>query len=168
MDTSNVAAINDTHRVAYAWEMWPGALDGSIVKRGNAVANITLGPTKPIARGLGPLLKGPDAIALGLLAILRDGEYIYTYSIAGPSNIVVCRVAADNSVFDVGEYECLAHGSETDWVAGIPAGSTTSIGATMANPGGQSGRIVYESVVYSDYMEQCVTICDIYENFVNI
>jgi hypothetical protein len=134
----------------------------------NAVASITLGPTKPIATRIGPAAHRPNAVAPGLLAILRDGDYIYTYSIAGPSNIVVCRVPADDSVFDAGEDECLAHGSETDWVTGILAGSTTSIGATTANPGGQFGCIVYGSVFYSDYVEQCYTICNIYENFVNI
>lgn len=168
MDTSKVAPINDTHGVAYAWEIWRGASDGSIVQRGNAVAAITLGSTKPVATRVGPLLTGPDAIALGLLAILRDSDYIYTYSIGGPSNIIVGRASADDSVFDATKYQFLSHGSSTDWVSGIPEGSTTSIGATTANPSGQFGCAVYGSVFYSDYLQQYVIICNIDLSFVNM
>jgi hypothetical protein len=66
----------------------------------------------------------PHATALGLLATLRDGAYLYTYPIGdwGLSNIVICRVAADDLVFDAAQYECLAQGPEADWVTGILAG----------------------------------------------
>ena len=117
MDTSNVAAINDTHGVAYGWEIWRGASDGSIVDRGVAVASITLGDTKPIATRVGPLLTGPDAIQLGLLATLRDGDYIYTYSIGGSSNLIIGRVPASDSVFDLSQYTFLQAGTSDIWLS---------------------------------------------------
>lgn len=80
MGTINVAAINDTHGVAYAWEIWRGASDGSYVDRGNSVVAVTLGETKPITMHMGPLVTGPAAIQMGLLAILRADNYVYTYS----------------------------------------------------------------------------------------
>lgn len=168
MDTTNVAHLNDTTGVAFAWEIWRGASDGSIVNRGNAAAAITLGTDKPIARRLGPLLTGPDTIQLGLLAIMRHGEYVYTYSIGGPSNIIVGRVKADDSVFDASQHEFLSHGSTSDWVSGVPNPNTTSVGATTANTSGQFGCGVYGSAFYSNYLQQFVIICGIYMNYVNM
>lgn len=168
MDTSNVAAINDTHGVSYAWEIWRGASDGSISDRGNAVASVTLGDTKPIATRVGPLLTGPDAIQLGLLAILRADDYIYTYSIGGPSNVIVGRVAADNSVFDSSQYEFLSYGSTNSWVSGVPTSDTTSIGATTENDSQQFGCGAYGSAFYSNYFNKYVIVCGIYLNYVNM
>lgn len=160
MDTSNVAPINDTHGVAFAWEIWRGASDGSIVNKGNAVAWITLGDTKPIATRDGPLLTGPNTIQLGLLAILRDGDYIYSYSMGGLSKIIVGRVLADH-VFEAAQYEFLSLDSDSDWVSGIPEASTTSIGATTSKSDGQFGCAGYGSVFFSDYFQQYVIVCSI-------
>lgn len=168
MDTSNVAAINDTHGVAYAWEIWRGAADGSYVDRGNVVASVTLGQNKPLANRVGPLLTGPNSIALGLLAILRADSYIYTYSIGGPSNVIIGRVQADDSVFDSTKYEFLQHGTTNTWLNGIPSTSTTNIGATTANSGGQFGCSVYGSVFYNDYLEMYIILCNIYMSFVKM
>ena len=169
MDTSNVAAINDTHGVAYAWEIWRGASDGSIVNRGIAVASITLGDTKPIATRVGPLLAGPNAIQLGLLAILRDGDYIYTYSIGGPSNLLVGRVSASDDVFDSTKHTFLQPRTSKTWVSvGVPSSTATNIGATTANTSGKFGCGVYGSVAYNNYLRKYVILCGIYMNFVNM
>ena len=166
MDTSNVAAINSTHGIVYAWEMWRGAGEG--VNRGNAVAMVTLGDNMPIATRMGPLLTGPDAIQMGLLAIISADNYIYTYSIGGPSNIIVGRVAADGtSPFAASEYEFLAQGSSTTWVPGIPEASTTTVGATTDQPGG-FGCAVYGSVFFSNYLNQYVILCNIDLSYVNM
>jgi hypothetical protein len=172
MDTSNVAPVNATHGVAYAWEIWRGAPDDEkISNRGNAVASVTLGDTKPVATRVGPLLTGPDAVSLGLLAILRAGDYIYTYSKGGPSKLMVGRVAVDASgddVFDADKYEFLAADTDDTWVSGIPSSSSTSVGATTANPSGQFGCDVYGSVAYNNYLHKYVLLCDIFLSFVNM
>ena len=174
MDTSNVAAINDTHGVAYAWEIWRGAADGSAVNRGNAVASITLGDDKPIATRIGPLLTGPDAVQLGLLAILNAGDgYIYTYSIGGPTNITIGRVSVDDdAVFDPSAYEFLVHSpsnTSPTWTPGIPTSDpTSSIGASTANPSGFFNCNAYGSVFFSTYFKQYVIICGLFESYVNM
>jgi hypothetical protein len=168
MDTSNVAAINDTHGVAFAWEYWRGAPDGSTDSQGNAVASITLGDTKPMATRVGPRLTGPECIQLGLLAILRDGDYIYTYSMKGPSNIIIGRVPADDSVFNASNYQFLAWNSDSDWISGIPERTTTTIGATTANADGKFGCEMYGSVFFSDYFGQYVMVCNIFLSFTNM
>jgi hypothetical protein len=168
MDTSNVAAINSTHGIAYAWEIWRGASDGSVVDRGNAVVSVTLGDTKPIATRIGPLLTGPDAIQMGLLAILRADNYIYTYSIGGPSNVIVGRVPANDSAFSASSYEFLAHGSSTIWTSGIPNSKTTTLGATTASDSGQFGCASYGSVFYSNYFNKYLILCNIYLNYVDM
>ncbi|KAJ6458617.1 hypothetical protein C8R47DRAFT_145914 [Mycena vitilis] len=170
MDTSNIAAINSTHGVAYAWEIWRGASDGSFVDRGNAVVSVTLGDTKPIATRVGPLLTDANAVQLGLLAILRDGDFIYTYSIGGPSGILVGRVAASDAVFTASAYEFLVAGSTTDWNTppSIPNAATTAYGMTTANPGGKFSCSVYGSVFFNAYLNQYVMICTAFENFTNM
>ena len=60
IDTSNIAAIIETHGLAYGYEIWRGA--GKDIPQGNAVAPITFGRDKPIATRLGPLLTVPKAI----------------------------------------------------------------------------------------------------------
>lgn len=168
MDTSNVVGINDTHGVAFAWEIWRGAADGSIVNRGNAAAVITLGEDKPIATRVGPLLTGADKIQLGLLAILRDASYVYTYSIGGPSKVIVGRVAANDSIFDESKHEFLQHGSNGTWVKGIPSSNTTDLGATTANVDGQFGCSVYGSVFFNTYLQKYVMLCSIFMSYVNM
>lgn len=168
MDTSNVAAINDTHGVAFAWEIWRGASDGSIVNRGNAAAVVTLGDNMPIATRIGPLLTGADKIQLGLLAILRDGNYIYTYSIGGPSKVIVGRVAADESAFDQSKHEFLQYGTSDTWVSDIPSSSTTTLGATTANSGGQFGCSVYGSVFFNTHLQKYVMLCGVFMTYVNM
>lgn len=168
MDTSNVAEINSTHGVAFAWEAWRGASDGTMTDCGNAVASITLGADKPFARRVGPLLTGPDSIALGLLAILRDGDYIYTYSEGGPSNVIIGRVPADDSVFDASKYEFLQHGTANTWSPGIPPRGSNSFGATTVNPGGNFGCAAYGSVFYNSYLEKYIILCNIHMSSVNM
>lgn len=167
MDTSNVAAINDTHGVAYAWEIQRGS---STVNEGNAIASITLGDTKPIATRIGPLLSGPNTIALGLLAILAADDYIYIYSTGGPSKLIVGRVPANDDVFDASKYSLL-EADGTTWstpTGGIPETSFTTYAMKTANSSGQFGCDVYGSVFYSAYLQKYVMICTAYEWFVNM
>jgi len=150
MDTSNIAAINNTHGVVYSWEIWRGAFDGSIVNRGNAVASVTLGKDKPIATRVGPLLTGPNALALGLLAIIRQGDYVYVYTKGGPTNIVVGRVRSSDDVFDSSKYEFLEASDYKTWSnppadGGVPAADSMSYGMKTANPGGKFGCDIYGS-----------------------
>lgn len=171
MDSSNVAAINDTHGVVFAWEIWRGASDGSSIDRGNAVALITLDHDRPIAQRVGPLLTGPASIQLGLVAILRDKGYIYTYSIGGPTNLIVGRSPADDCVFNTSQHTFLALNSTVNspiWLSGIPEPSTTHVGATTANPSQSFGCDVYGSVFYNSYLRQYLLICSIYTTFVNM
>lgn len=154
MDTS----INSTHGVAYAWEIWRGASDGSFVNRGNAVVSVTLGAKKPIATRRGPLLTGPHALALGMLAILRDGDFIYTYSIGGPSGIIIGRVKASDAVFSASAYSFLKAGSVSTWVTpgSIPNATTTAYGMTTLNSGGKFSCNVYGSVFFNAYLGKYV------------
>lgn len=170
MDTSNVAAINDTIGIAYAWEIWRGAADGSHVDRGNAIAAVTLGPGKPIATRVGPLLSGPSAVQLGLLAILRDGDHVYSYSMGGPTGSVVGRVRAADDAFAASNYEFLSSADYTAWHApgAIPVPETTEYGMRTEHPGGKFGCNVYGSVFYSNYLRKYVMICTIYMSFTNM
>ncbi|KAK7520869.1 uncharacterized protein IWZ02DRAFT_433285 [Phyllosticta citriasiana] len=170
MDTSNVAAVNDTHGIAYACEIWRGASDGSYVDRGNAVVAVTLGATKPIATRMGPLLSGPNAVQMGLLSILRDGDYIYSYSMGGPTGIVVGRVKAGDDAFDATKYQFLQANDFTNWgtPGTIPPGSTTQFGMKTAEGSGKFACNVYGSVFYSNYFQKYVMICTIYMSFTNM
>ncbi|KAJ9618793.1 hypothetical protein H2204_012925 [Knufia peltigerae] len=159
MDTSNVVAINETHGVAYAFEIWRNGPDGSFENRGNAVASVTLGDDRPIATRVGPLLTGPDAIQLGLLAILRDGDYVYIYSEGGPSNTIVGRVAASDDVFDADNYEFLQFGTNDTWVPGIPSKDTQAVGMTTASRQGHFACGVYGSVVFNNYLNKYMILC---------
>lgn len=87
MDTSNIASVNNTHDVAYAWEIQHSG--STNINEGNDVASITLRHTKPIATRVGPLLTGGSTIALDLVAILRVDDYIYIYSSGGLTNMYV-------------------------------------------------------------------------------
>jgi hypothetical protein len=168
MDTSNVVPINDTHGVAYARQIWRGAEDGSYVDQGNAVASITLGDTKPIATRIGALLTGPDDVEMGLLAILRDAEYIYIYSLGGPSKLVVSRVAATDDVFDIAKYESLEFSSNNTWSAGIPTLTDTKFGMLTSNTDGQFGCAVYGSVFYNNFLNKYTIICNTMMTFTNM
>ncbi|KAK4937733.1 hypothetical protein LTR10_021678 [Elasticomyces elasticus] len=168
MDTSNVAAINETHGVTYGWEIWRGAADGSVSNRGNAVGSVTIGDNGPVATRVGPLLTGPDSISLGLLAILSDGGYIYTYTIGGPTNLIIGRVAASDDVFDASQYRFLAAGTDDTWIPGIPSSTDTSVAATTANTSGSFGCGNYGSVFFNSYLNKYVILCDIFMSFVNM
>jgi hypothetical protein len=169
MDQSNIAPLNDTHGVIYGYEIWRGALDESFVRQGNAVGLVSLGEDKPVATRMGPLLTGPDALELGLLAILRDGDYIYIYSEGGPSRLTVTRVPANaDAVFDPTHYETLLHDSLDTWEPAIPTFLDTKYGMSTANTDGIFGCSVYGSVFYSNYFNKYVIICNIYMDATNM
>lgn len=167
MDSSNVAALNDTHGIMYGFEIWRGAPDKSFIPRGNAVGLVTLGEDKPIATRIGPLLTGPDAVGLGHLAILRDGEYIYTYTEGGPSRLIVTRVPT-SKVFDASSYESLVHGTNDTWDLAIPTTTDSKYGMMTANSSGAFGCAVYGSVFYNNYFNKYVIICNIFMSATNM
>ncbi|KPI36754.1 uncharacterized protein AB675_11865 [Cyphellophora attinorum] len=170
MDTSNVAPINDTHGVAFARQIWRGAPDGSYADQGNAVASITLGQTMPKATRVGPLLTGPDIAELGLVAILRDGEYIYVYSMAGPSKVAVSRVPASDDVFDRANYESLVYDPDSlytmgTWHAGLPLKDTSSSASSPSSPNTNTASPIYGMTT----LEPLYTIiCNIFMSFTNM
>lgn len=172
MDTTNIAALNSTTGVAYAWEIWRGAPDNSIVNRGNAIVAVTLGETGPIATRTGPLLTGPDAIQLGLITILSDGGYVYSYSVGGPSGVIIGRVStANDAAFDASQYEFLEYSTSnsTTWSkpsTNIPADTTTTYGAATVQSGG-FGCSVYGSIIYSAYLNKYILFCSAYMWFMN-
>ena len=186
MDTSNVAAINETHGVAFARQIWRGAPDGSYADQGNAVASITLGEKKPVASRMGSLLTGPDVVELGLLAIMRDGDHIYIYSIGGPSGITVSRVRASDDVFDLSKYDSLlytisytisnpnAPAPPPVWQAGLPSKddsnstSTQMHGMTTAEADGKFACSVYGSVFYNNYLNKYTILCNTFMSFTNM
>ncbi len=167
MDQSNAVQLNDTHGVVYGFQIWRGASDGSFVPQGNAIGLVTLGADRPIATRIGPLLTGPNALGMGLLAILRDEDYIYLYTVGGPSNLVVTRVAATEDIFDASNYESLLIGTTT-WSTGIPSVSDSIYGMETANESGQFGCSVYGSVFYSNYFNKYVIICNIFMTSTNM
>ena len=180
MDTSNVAAIDSTTGIAYVWEIWRGASDGSIVNQGSGVVSVTLGADQPVATRLGPLLTGPDAIQLGLFAILSGTDnYVYIYSIGGPSGMIVGRVPkSNNAPFDASQYQFLesasANSANPVWsntgasstTNYIPTPSTTTY--SMYTSAGTFACLVYGSVFYSNYFQQYVIVCNVFESVINM
>jgi len=168
MDTSNVAAINSTHGVAYAYEIWRNGPDGAAEDRGNAVAVVTLGATKPIATRIGPLLTDNTTIHLGIHSILRDGNYVYIYSMGGPTNIMVGRVEASDAVFTPSKYEFLKKDTNDTWISGIPDYNTTSV-AMMS---GSSDKTFfcehYGSVTFNHYLNKYILLCGKFLSFVTM
>jgi len=168
MYSSNIAPINSTHGVVYATQFWRNAPDGGTKARGNTVSSVTLGKNKPIATRKGPLLTDANAVSLGLLAILRDKDYVYIYSGGGPSKVMVGRVPASDDVFDKSNYEFLKADTNDTWIPGIPDADSMEVGATTANPSGQFDCDVWGSVVYNNYLGKYVMLCGLYLEFVNM
>jgi len=171
MDTSNVAAINDTTGVAYVWEITRGAPDGSFVNQGAGIVAVTLGKTQPIATRKGPLLTGPDSVQLGLLAILRSGAYIYNYNTQGTfGNIIVGRVKANDAAFDASKYEYLVFPTSDKaapvWKRGIPAAKDVSrYGMRTAESSRRFACGQYGSVIWSSYFQRYMLMCTLYYSF---
>ncbi|KIW21659.1 hypothetical protein PV08_02239 [Exophiala spinifera] len=162
MWSSNVAPINETHGVIYARAYWRNGPYGNTPKvLGNTVSSVTLGPNGPIATRVGPFLTSADYLYLGVLCILRDGNYIYQYSGGGPSNIRITRVPATDDVFDASKYEYLVYNTTNTWAPGLPLLNSTDAGALVIRPsttqfscGGSWG-----SVVYNRYLAKYLMLC---------
>jgi len=171
MDTSNIVPINKTTGIAYVWEITRGAPDGTHVDQGAGVVAVTLGPTKPMAQRVGPLLTGPESVQLGLLAIIDVDEYIYNYNQQGPfGNILVGRVKAGEAAFDAQEYEYLAFPSDLEtapeWVTGIPdAKDAGSYGMRTSETTGRFTCGQYGSVTWSEYFSKYMLMCNLYLNY---
>lgn len=171
MDTSNIAQINETTGIAYVWEITRGAPDGSHVDQGAGVVAVTVGPTKPVATRVGPLLTGPESVQLGLLAIINAGGYIYNYNQQGPfGNILVGRVAASEAAFDAQKYEYLVFSPNATtapkWIAGIPtAKDAASYGMHTSESTGRFTCGQYGSVTWSEYFSKYMLMCNLYLNF---
>ncbi|KEQ68669.1 hypothetical protein M436DRAFT_86235 [Aureobasidium namibiae CBS 147.97] len=171
MDTSNIAAINDTTGIAYVWEITRGGPDGSFVDQGAGIVAVTLGKTQPIAKRLGPLLTGPESVQLGLFATLRSKGYIYNYNQQGPfGNIIVGRVKANDAAFDARKYEYLLFSADGDatpvWRRGIPAArDATRYGMRTAEIGGRFACSQYGSVFWSSYFQRYILMCNLYLDY---
>lgn len=171
MDTSNVAAINDTTGIAYVWEITRGGPDGSFVDQGAGIVAVTLGKTQPIATRLGPLLTGPKSVQLGLFAALRSRAYIYNYNQQGPfGNIIVGRVKANDAAFDARNYEYLVFPADSEatpvWKRGIPAAiDVARYGMRTAETGGRFACSQYGSVVWSSYFQRYMLMCNLYLDY---
>ncbi|KIW14987.1 hypothetical protein PV08_07774 [Exophiala spinifera] len=160
--SSNIAPINSTHGVVYTREYWRNGPGGD-KDVGNAVSSVTLGEDRPIATRVGPLLTGTEAAYLGMLAIMRDGDYIYHYSGGGPSNIRISRVPASDDVFDITKYESLKADTENTWIPGVPMLGSMETGATTSNPGGKFAcGGAWGSVVYNNYLAKYIMLCGEY------
>lgn len=168
MYTSNVAPINSTHGVVYGWEHWRNGPGASYLNRGNSVSAVTLGDDRPVATRVGPLLTGPHAIMLGLLAILRVDDYIYVYSGGGPSHTTVGRVNASDDVFDADKYEFLKFGTNDTWISGIPSNTTKEVGAMIENNEEADLCGVWGSVVYNNYLNKYIMLCGHYSETVDM
>lgn len=166
MDTSNVIEVNQTHGIAYVWEIWRGAPDGSYVNRGAGVVSVTLGEDRPIATRMGPLLSGPDGIQLGLLAIMYADYYVYIYSMGGPSGVNVARVPLDEDVYDPSKYQFLvADTQEWETPGAIPTNTSTRYGMQTADPTGKFACSVYGSAFYNEAWGKFVILCNTFESF---
>ena len=158
LDTSNVAAINDTNGVAYVFANMrlPTDKSNSYLNYGLAAVSVTTPDSGPVASRVSPLLGGPSAIPLGLIGIMRTDDYVYHYSAGGPSNVIVSRVPSADA-FDATQYQFLDYSSQiwdTVGDAGIPNNDTQIYGAQTANAGGKITCNIYGSVFYSNYLQQ--------------
>jgi hypothetical protein len=172
MDTSSIAAIDDTSGVAYVWEITRGVLDNCFVDPGAGIVAVTLGKTQPIATRLGPLLTGPESVQLGLFSVLRSQGYIYNYNQQGPfGNIIVGRVKANDAAFDARRYEYLVFPAEGDtapvWKCGIPAArDAAQYGTRTAESEGRFACGQYGSVIWSSYFRRYMLMCTLNYNFI--
>ena len=87
---------------------------------------------------------------MGLLAVLRDVDYIYQCAEGGLSGLVLTCLFTTEDVFGASKYESLLMGT-TPW----------TIGVTTANRNGQFKCSVYGSVFSSNYFHKSVIIRDI-------
>lgn len=172
MDTSNVAPINQTHGIAYAWEESRASPDVATVGFGNAVVSVTLGAIQPEAKRIGPLLTGPKAIQIGLLAIMRAGDYVYNYMTVGVfGNIVVGRVhASGDAAFDATKYEYLTYASSNTskpkWVPGIPTtAGVAPYGMTSGDANGRFTCLQYGDVFWNNYFQKYMLLCNLHLDF---
>jgi hypothetical protein len=171
MDTSSIAAINDTSGIAYVWEITRGGPDGSFVDQGAGIVAVTLGETQPIATRLGPLLTGPKSVQLGLFSVLRSQGYICNYNQQGPfGNVIAGRVKADDAAFDARKYEYPVFPAEDEatpvWKRGIPAArDAAQYGMRTVESGGRFVCGQYGSVFWSSYFQRYMLMCTLYYNF---
>ena len=167
MDNSNIAPINDTAGIVYSWEMYRGCQNNpNGINKGVAVSLVTVDGQFPTATRIGSLLTDDSAVQVGLLAILADGGYIYSYTVQG-TNVLVGRVNATNdAAFTASNYEFLSSDGTT-WVPGIPAAADAGNFnmVTVDQTGWDCG--VYGSVIYSNYFNKYMLFCDADELFFN-
>ncbi|GAM83460.1 hypothetical protein ANO11243_014480 [Dothideomycetidae sp. 11243] len=165
MDTSNVAEINSTHGVAYVWEIWRSGSNDPIVNRGAGAVSVTLGQNRPMATRVGPLLSDASGLQLGLLAIMRAEQYIYVYSMGGPSGVNVARVTASDDVFDPTKYQFLVSGTQTWETPGsIPSADNTRYGMQTLDPSEKFSCLVYGSAFYNPTWKKYVILCNTFES----
>ena len=166
MDNSNIAPVNDTAGIVYSWEMYRACgANANGVNKGVAVSLVTVDDDFPTATRIGDLLTDDSAVQIGLLAILADGGYIYSYTVSGTS-VLVGRVSATNDApFTASNYEFLS--TEGTWVPGIPSAADAGNFNMVTSQQGGWGCGVYGSVISSNYFNKYMLFCDADEFFFN-
>ena len=99
---------------------------------------------------------------MGMLAILRAGDYIYLYSAGGPSRLIVTRVHASDDTFDASNYETLDYGADNVWSASIRAPQSEKYSMMTASRNRKFGCMVYGSVYYSNHFNNYIVTCNVY------
>ncbi|KAF2153582.1 hypothetical protein K461DRAFT_278392 [Myriangium duriaei CBS 260.36] len=171
MDTSNIVPINETTGLAYAYEVTRGDPSVPVINKGNAVLKVTLGPNNPVATRMGPLLTGNDTVSLGLLSIMREGDYIYNYNVdGGAGNVMVGRVKASDAAFDRTQYEYLTYASSNTskpvWKKGIPTiAGASAFGMTTAEANGRFACQHYGDVYFNNYFERYMLLCNCFNDY---
>ncbi|KAH7412838.1 hypothetical protein BKA64DRAFT_702953 [Cadophora sp. MPI-SDFR-AT-0126] len=151
MDTSNIAEVEHGVGIGFVWEIWRNTT-GKEVNRGLGIIRVTLGKNAPVAERVGPLVTGPDELQVGLMTIINAEGYIYTYSNAGLTGIVVGRAKLAEA-FDASKYEFLR--GDGRWVRGIP--KRNDIGYGIQTIGKNQNKIHSNnqgSIMYNKYLRK--------------
>lgn len=163
MDTSNVVHYNSTHGIGYAYEI---IRESESLNLGNAVFFVTLGEDRPIATRIGPLLTNNETVQMGLLGVMRVGNYIYNYHVATEYQVIVGRVPANMSAFDADAYEYLTHESALSddpvWVPGVPLQADAASYGMKANSSNSNFVCqTYGSIFFNNYFKRYMMFCSL-------
>lgn len=164
MDTSNVVEVDDGVGVCFAWEIWRDTT-GKEVDRGLAISRVTLGEKVPVAERFGELATGPEGLQVGLMTCMKADGYLYMYTNAGPTGIVVGRTKVADA-FKPETYSFLR--LDGSWVPGIPAHKDTAYG--IQTIGQEQGKIHSDnqgSIMWNAYLGRYVLFTCMYGSSMN-
>jgi len=165
MDTTNTAQVGPGTGICFAWEIHRKP-DGACKDIGNAVLQVRLGPDKPIATRIGPLITGPDKLQIGIMTVFNpnirstphaDG-HIYMYCIgSGIWDSVIVGRAPVAAAFDPGTYQFMKTSGEWDAPGVISQKGDTSYGMAGSPVSNSQGSIMYNAYL-GKYMLFCGTM----------